>query len=156
MMKKIYLDMTEAGCTAVFMQDAEIVPAGTTIYSMPVKDKDSEYQKYADLYDFHFIFDDNVPAVDFYTIPFIDIVAIDSQGGYIGTVGEHSDIYSDAPICYIDKDRNCYHIADSLREIIQHPENWKSSLKPLDRVEFYASKEDAMKQYEFIEIPSPK
>lgn len=155
-MKKLYMDMTEAGCTALFAKDAEIVPAGTTIYSMPVKDKNPEYQRYADLYDFHFIFDDDIPSVDFYAIPFIDIVAIDSQGGYIGTVGERSDLHGDAPICYIDKDRNCYYLARCFREIVQHPENWRKTRKPLDGIEFYTSKEDAMKRHEFIEIPSSK
>lgn len=108
-MKKVFLDMTQNdNCISVFQKDTEVLQAGTTIYSMPIKDKNDEYQKFADYYDIHFIFDDNTVSIDFYTIPRVDIMAIDSQGGYIGTVGGLSDVESNMPICYIDKDRKAF------------------------------------------------
>ena len=39
--------------------------------------------------------------VDFYAVPRVDIMAVDSRGGYIGTVGGLTDIESEFPICYI-------------------------------------------------------
>lgn len=111
-MKKIYLDMTQATmCIGAFVADAEVIPAGAVVSSMSVKHKNSEYERYAREYDIHFIFDDKVPAVDFYTIPMVEIIATDSAGGYIGSVGQATDLQKEIPICYIDRDKNCYLIA---------------------------------------------
>ena len=65
---------------------------GKTVYSMLVEDRDEEYQRYADEYDIHFIFDDKTVNIDFFTVPWIDIMAWDSEGGYIGTIGGTADI----------------------------------------------------------------
>ena len=117
-MRKMYLDETETHeCTSLFMRDVEIIHAGTTVYSMPVKEKNSEYEKFGNEYDIHFIFDDDIPHIDFYTIPQVDIMATDSLGGFIGTVGQISDLESDAPICYIDKERNCYLVAENAKDL---------------------------------------
>lgn len=152
-MKKIYLDVTEIdGCIGVFMKDTEIVYAGTTIYSMSTRQKNAEYQRYADEYDIHFIFDDNIPKIDFYTIPQVDILATDSKGGYIGTIGQTSDLESDAPICYIDKEKHSYLIAQNGKEFLKNALTWEKILEPYDGVTFYHSKEDAMKENEFINI----
>lgn len=152
-MKKVYLDVTQLnGPTSIWMKNTEIVRAGTTVYSMQVKDKNAEYQRYADEYDIHFIFDDNIPQIDFYTIPQVDIVATDSEGGYIGSVGKMFSLESDASICYIDKGHNCYLIADSGKEFINNAREWKVNLMPYDKVRFFLSKEDAQKEYEFLDI----
>ncbi len=80
-MKKVYWDMLEnKECIAVFAADTEVVPAGATLYSMSVKEKNAEYQKYADAYDLRFIFDDDIPLIDFYPVPRVDIFAQDSLG----------------------------------------------------------------------------
>ena len=63
-MKK-YIDVEEWDCTSVFIKDVDIVAAGNTVYSMQIKDKNDEYQKIAKKYDVHFIFDDNIPQIDF-------------------------------------------------------------------------------------------
>ena len=98
-MKKVYFDETEAHeCMSLFIKDVEIIHAGTTVYSMPATHKNSEYKKFADEYDIHFIFDDDIPQINFYTIPQIDIMATDSQGGFIGTIGQMTDLESDAQI----------------------------------------------------------
>ena len=149
-MDKIFLDMSQINsCTAVF----GVIPAGTTIYSMPANAKD-EYRKFADDYGIHFIFDDDIVNVDFYAVPQIDIVAIDSQGGYMGTVGATTDIESDAPICYLDKNRKVFLIADSLKEFIESGKHWRNNLLPYDKIELFASKEEANKKYDFYDIDS--
>lgn len=102
--KQLFLDVTSSnydganGAICVIRKDAEIIQAGTTIYSMPTELKDEEYQKFIDCYDIHFIFDDMALNVDFYAVPRVDIMAIDSRGGYIGTVGGLTDIESEFPI----------------------------------------------------------
>ena len=151
-MKKLYLDETQAHeCMSIFIKDAEIIHAGTTIYSMSVKDKNAEYERYADEYDIHFIFDDDIPHIDFYTIPQVDIMATDSQGGFIGTIGQMTDFESDARICYIDKDCNCYLVAENGQDFLKCAPMWKSSLKEYNGVTFYNSKSDAEKDVEFVD-----
>ena len=151
-MKQLYLDKTESEmCVSVFVKDAEVIPAGATISSMSVKDKNAEYQRYAEEYDIHFIFDDGIPQVRFYTVPQVDIVATDSDGGFIGMVGQHFDLRSDAPVCYIDRGRKCYLIASRGREFVERAPVWKHNLTEYDGVRFYSSKKDAEKENEFVE-----
>ncbi len=151
-MRKVYLDMTEANCTSAFVRDVEVIPAGTTIYSMQTKDKDDTYQRFAVEYDIHFIFDDNVPKLDFYTIPYIDIMAVDSCGGYIGTIGEMSSLDSSAPICYIDRDGKCFLAAESFKDLLKNPKLWKTQLKPYDGIMLFHSKAEAQEKFAFFDI----
>lgn len=138
--------------SVIIDEDYEVVTAGTTIYSMDVALK-KEYQIYADTYDIYFIFDDNIPEIDFYTTPQVDIIAIDSVGGFIGAVGESFILESDAPICYINKGLECFLIAENGREFIQNIESWRKRLKPYNKITFYPSKVDAEKELIFIELP---
>ena len=51
-MKKMYLDVTEIdGCIGIFAKDVEIQNAGTTVYSMSVRHKNEEYQRYEKIYE---------------------------------------------------------------------------------------------------------
>lgn len=150
-MKKLYLDMTHTnGCMSLFVKGAEIIPAGTTVYSMQVKDKNAEYQRFAEEYDIHFIFDDDVPVIDFYTVPRVDIMAADSDGGYIGTIGETSDLEGDAAICYIDSAKNVFRAAGSFKDFIDTADSWKTHLSPCGDVDIFRSKDEAEKVYEFV------
>lgn len=151
-MKKIYLDMTETTmCIGAVVADAEVVPAGAVVSSMSVKHKNSEYERYAREYDIHFIFDDKVPEVDFYTIPMVELFATDSEGGYIGSVGQATDLQKEIPICYIDKEHNCYLIAESGKEFLDNVSDWKLQLRPYAEITFFASLEEAKRKYEFLD-----
>lgn len=151
-MNTMYLDMTENSCTSVFIKDTKIAPAGTTIYSMPVKDKNDEYDLLADKYDIHFIFDDNIPIIDFYSIPRIDIMATDSSGGFIGTLGELSNLNGDAKICYIDAAKKCFVIALNFRDLMNNLSDWKEKAIPCEEINLFASKDEAMKSYKFVDL----
>ena len=149
---KIYLDMTENPCTSVFVKDATIIPAGTTIYSMPVKDKNDEYNSLAEKYDIHFIFDDHIPTIDFYSVPYVDIMATDSLGGFLGTLGEVSDLDSKAQICYIDHNKKFFIIASDFKDLLNNLSNWKEKAIPCEEIILYNSKEEAMGNHKFINI----
>lgn len=155
-MKKVYLDRLESkGCISVFVSNAEVVPAGTTCYSMSAKDKNAEYQKYIDLYDLRFIFDDDIPQIDFYTVPQVDTFAKDSLGGLFGTIGQTTDIDDAAPICYINKSKECFLIAESLKSFLQMlavEYDWRASMVPNNDIVFYKSKADAQHNLEFLEM----
>ena len=152
-MRKIYLDRTEfTGAISVFLEDTEIITAGTTIYSMSVNDRNDEYQRYANDYDIHFIFDDCIPHLEFYTVPQVDIMAKDSRGGFIGTLGQPCNLESDATICYINKDLECFIISENGADFLSNIESWQMNLKPYDKISFYSSKAEAEMELEFIHL----
>lgn len=153
LVKRVYMDVTkENSCSSVWMKDVEIIRAGTTVYAMSVKDKHEEYERFAREYDIRFIFADAIPTVSFYTIPQVDIFAIDSQNGYIGTVGAVTDMESEEPICYIDKEMRCYLVAENGKEFLQKADDWKEEIELYDAVKIYDSYEAAEKENEFINI----
>ena len=151
-MKKVYLDKSKKNmCISVFLKDVEVVLAGTKVSAMSVKHKNNEYKKFAEVYDIHFIFEDNVPKIDFYTIPMVDIFAIDSAGGYIGSFGQVTDLEADVPICYIDAEKKCYLIASNGKEWLENVYQWKENMTPCDNIEFFESFEIAEKKYDFLD-----
>ncbi len=150
-MNKVYLDMTErANCPAICIEDTEVIISGSTVYHMNSSDKNKTYQQYADEYDIHFIFNDNIPKLSFYTVPLVDVFATDSEGGFIGTVGSMTDLQRDLPICYIDKNKECFLIANNGKEFLETTNNWKNNLKPYNEVVFYESKLEAERELKFI------
>lgn len=152
-MRKVYLDKTElTGAIGIFLKNTEIILAGTTIYSMDVSDRNEEYLKYAKDYDIQFIFDDYIPHLEFYTVPYIDIMAQDSEGGFIGTIGQQCDLESDALICYINKDLECFIISENGSDFLSNVESWRDNLKSYDKISFYPSKAEAEKELEFIDL----
>lgn len=124
---------------------------GATVNAMSVKHKNNEYQKFAEEYDIHFIFVDNVPKVDFYTVPMVDIFAVDSAGGYIGSVGQPTDLEADIPICYIDIEKRCYLIAGNGKELLNKVHQWKEQLTPYTNIDFFESFEMAQEKHEFLD-----
>lgn len=153
LVKKMYMDVTkENSCSSVWIKDAEIIRAGTTIYAMSVKDKHEEYERFTREYDIRFIFSDAIPTVSFYTIPQVDIFATDSNGGYFGTIGAVTDMESEALICYIDKEMRCYFVAENGKEFLRKADAWKEKLQSCDKVRIYESYEEARKENDFIDV----
>lgn len=154
-MSKLYLDTTElqlTGISFVGIGDAEIVLAGTIISSMDTNERNDEYLRYAEDYDIQFIFDDCIPSLKFYTVPLVDIVAKDSDGGFIGSLGQQFDIESDAPICYINKDLECFIVSENVREFLGNLESWKKNMILYDEIILYSSKGEAEKELEFFDL----
>ncbi|MDO4478687.1 MAG: hypothetical protein Q4B73_06600 [Lachnospiraceae bacterium] len=157
-MQKLYLDKTDPAlaCTSIISTEAMIVPAGTTMYAMPVSDKNEEYEKLADNKDIHFIFEDHVPAIDFYTIPHIDIFAYDSSGGFLGTVGEMTDLESAAQIIYIGYDHKCYVAGQSLKHLLSKGKNWRNNMKRWTKIQIFTSSEEAKAKLPFYNASDMK
>ena len=151
-MKKVYLDATHTNmCISVIVSDAEVVCAGTPVNAMSVKHKNNEYQRFAEEYDIHFIFKDNIPEIDFYTIPMVDVFAVDSVGGYIGSIGQYTDLEGDIPICYIDSEKKCYLIAANGSDFLSNVHKWKERLTPYTDIEFFDSFEMAQAKFAFLD-----
>ena len=152
-MKTVYIDQNSVPSpTSIWIKDTEVIWAGTVISSMSVKRNNEDYKKIALEHDVHFIFDDKIPVIDFYTVPLVDIFATDSTGGYIGSIGEAAYFGSDATICYISPKKECFFIADNFSEFIKHLDEWKQHLTPYNELEFFTSKEEAEKKYEFLNM----
>ena len=152
-MRKIYLDRTAlSGGLIVNLEDTEIISAGTTINSMGVHDRNEEYQTYANDYDIQVIFDDNIPHLEFFTVPHVDIMAKDSKGGFVGIVYQQCDSESDAPICYINRDLECYIISENVEDFLSNIGTWQDNMKPYDKITVYRSKAEAETELEFIDL----
>lgn len=150
-MKKLYYDKTEnTDCVSIFVKDAEVIPAGTTVSSMGIKNKNKEYQKFSEEYDINFIFDDNIPEIDFYAVPQVDVFAFDSKGGFFAAVGGITDLDGTEPVCYIDNNRKCFIIADSMRSFLKLASCWQKNMVPDEEITFFSTKKEAVKELEFI------
>ena len=85
-MNKVYLDVTKReNCPAicVAVKDMEVIISGSTVYHIDSNNKNETYQQYAKEYDIHFIFDDDIIELSFYTVPQVDIFATDSECGLV-------------------------------------------------------------------------
>ena len=152
-----YLDMTQAkGCFGIIPENGEtIVFTGVSVYSMPLsvkRDEGEAYDDFARKYGIHFIFDDCIPEINFYTVPWIEIGATDNDGGFIASVGESFSLYNSVPLIYIASDRNIYLITEDSSEFLSIASGWKEKLTPYDGIALYASKEDARKDYPIIDF----
>jgi len=151
-MKKLYFDQPQPdGCIGIFLSDAQAIRAGVSISSMSVKHKNSEYRFFADAYDIRFIFDDDVPAIDFYAVPHVEIFAVDSRGGYFCMPGA-ADFESGAPVYYIDKQKKCFLLADNGQNFLKNASHWQNSAVPCADIALYASKAEAEKHHPFIDV----
>lgn len=81
----------------------------------------------------------------------VEIFAIDSAGGYIGSVGQSTDLQEDIPICYIDTDKRCYLIAENGREFLKKVHQWKEHRIPYTNIEFFESFKEAQEKFEFLD-----
>jgi hypothetical protein len=152
-MRKIYLDRTAfSGAIVVNLEDTEIISAGTTINSMGVHHRNEEYQTYANEYDIQFIFDDDIPHLEFFTVPHVDIAAKDSKGGFVGIVYQQCDSESDAPICYINRDLECFIVSENVEDFLSNIGTWQDNMKPYDKITVYRSKAEAETELEFIDL----
>lgn len=152
-----YLDMTQVkGCFGVIPENGEvIVLTGVSVNSMPltVKRKEGEaYDDFARKYGIHFIFDDCIPEIDFYTVPKIEVAATDNVGGFIASVGEPFSLHESVPLIYISAERRAYLITEDSSQFLSIASKWKEKLTPYDGVALYASKEDALKDYSIIDF----
>lgn len=152
-MRKVYLDCTAGEAISVYIRDTEVIPAGTTIYSISSRCRNAEYDRWGQEYGISFIFDDMQVEVPFFAVPWVDIFAVDNQGGYLGTVGEMTDMEGDAPVCYF-KEGKCYLIAESGPDFMEKAADWRSCLTDYPEVAMYDSMEQAARALEFVSVSS--
>lgn len=152
-MKKRYLDLTnQADCISIFVKDTQIIPAGTTLSSMPVRHKNAEYDRYARDYDIHFLFEDHLPQPNFYAVPRLDIFAHDGSGGYLCSLETAVDFQSDAKIIYVDAKRRCFLTAENGRDFLKNVTDWRKQCQPFAGIILFPGIEEAKEHFEFYEF----
>ena len=134
----------------------ELLWAGKNILSMPASDRrERAYQILAEEYDVRFIFDDEIPEMDFYPIPQLSIFAVDHVGGCFGSTNVNVDLSEeDAPIYYVNNKLQCFRLAANLLEFIHlvesHQLDWKSGVA--EEIKIYPSFEAAKKEILYYDI----
>ena len=152
-----YIDLTKTeGCIGLLAENREtIVLTGVSVNSMPLSVKEREGELYADFaakYGIHFIFDDDIPEIDFYSVPRLDIGARDNDGGFIASVSESFSLSDPICLVYISADRKCYLLTKDATEFLSIVSDWKGRLTPFEEVTLYPSKDDARKNYQIIDF----
>lgn len=152
-----YIDLTKTeGCIGILPENGEsIVLTGVSVCSMPLSVKQKEGRLYADFaqkYGIQFLFDDDIPSIDFYTVPRLDIAATDCKGGFIASVGDPFDLSQSVTLVYISPDKNCYLITNDSTEFLAIVHDWRSRLSPFRKVEIFDSKDQAKEKYDIIDF----
>ena len=145
MKKQYYVDIHHFSGLGLFMNlsgEYEIVPVGIMIDIMPREDKNDEYKYIENNYGISFIFEDNIPDISFYTVPFVRVFAYDQEGVFVR---------KDEEICYI-REGICLRIASNLNDFIDNIDSWKSHLVLHEDIVVYASKEDALKEMSLLRL----
>lgn len=151
-MNKRYVIDTIPNSTTVAIyrvpKGAEIISGGTMVEPMSIQYKTTEYEKYREQYGIAFIFEDNIPVIDFYTVPLINVFATDSFGGFFGRLETSTEISCEEPICYINQKKDCFIVANSANEFLRFIneglwENILKTTKKTNQIVVYKSKADA-------------
>lgn len=157
--EKLYFNNPcDDGPTAIFITNKEkcnkpvkLLEAGTRIYSISELENNHVYEKWKK-YDIHFIFTNNIPAPDFYSVPLSYVFATDSFGGFYVTVREVPNVEASTPVCYISKDKVVYYIADSIKEFLSNPNEYKNRKYTTDILKLYKSLDKAKEENTFVDI----
>ncbi len=146
-MNKIYVDITKPKYNNIaagfYVRDHEVIPCGTVIQHM---DADKNSDKYVDFkqYDIRFIMDDYMPEVPFYTVPYSELIAKDSKGGWFGIIGEN--------VCYFSSKLECFQVAENTDKFIADAENWRKHLTFRSDVKVFQNKAEAEKTIGFTDL----
>lgn len=152
----LYMDFSGTKGAIGFISDGEpVICVGVNIDAMPMRVKKKEwelYQQFARENDVHFLFEDNIPTVDFYAVPRVDIAATDSDGGLIASVGEAFSLQCSVPLIYISPKRECFLITADSTQFLSIAPQWKKYLVPYDGVTLYPSKEAAKADFPITDV----
>lgn len=153
-MKRKYYDYKlfrhKNGPGIVYAPDAELAPAGTEIYAMPMKDKTDEYESVSKKTGIHFIFEDEIPMIPFYSVPYLCVFATDGGDGCFAC-RQIPDISMEEPVYYIPGKKKIYRVAESLEELISNGHKWQDNLRQTKRIKIYDSRAAAEKNECFFD-----
>ena len=160
-MEIVYFDFDEKekefpSSESFVLKNMKPIPAGTSIFSMPDTEKNSKWKSFADKYDIHFIFDEDIPEVNFYAVPQFHIMATDSSGGLIGIIGGKDSLNTHLPIGYVSSKHECFLVSSSGFSFLENINQWKQLLKPYNALMLFSSKEMAKQEKNFLDLKQVK
>ena len=146
-MKEVrYIDVSElSGAFGIISPEYDIVYAGTTVNAMPDSLNNAEYERFEKEHRIRFIFESNVPKIDFFACPWVEIFAADDDGSLFGIVGGH-----EGKVCYISCEREVFIAAENMADFISEK---KRALVKADDITLFCDRTDAEKSIEFLELP---
>ena len=100
--------------------------------------------------DVHFFFCDDMPEIDFYAAPRLDVFARTTDG-LLATLGESSDAEGEAPIVLIDREKRASRAAKTMMDLLTST-NWKDGICEEHEVRIFPDRTAAEAELEFIEI----
>lgn len=151
--KQQYYDCSTClGATSIIAQRATLLPAGTSVYSMPESAYNDEYRIIQEKYGVSFIFDYMKVECPFYAVPRFDVMAIDHEGGYIGMLGAICDLEDNRPVYYIDKNKDTFMIVSNAKNYLNTIEHWKETMIPTNDIQIFESRKDAEVVYSIIDM----
>ena len=155
-MRTVYYDMNDitTGAVGVFMSDAKVLLAGVTVSAEPAAARQDAnvmcaYAQFAEK-DVHFFFRDDLPEIDFYAAPRLDVFARTTDG-LLATLGESSDAEGEAPIVLIDREKRVHRAAKTMMDLLTST-NWKDGVCEEHEVRIFPDRAAAEAELEFIEI----
>lgn len=141
----LYIDVTnKAGWFGIISPDQEFVFAGSQFVFLDKDDDMAIVETFARDYDCHFFLDGDQPTLPFYSVPAVEIVALDSQAGYICLTADK--------VLYVNSDHVAFEIAESWDDFLNNPHDWQKRLVPYDGMRLYPSKEAAEKDIQFFDL----
>lgn len=137
-----------AGCVAL----ADVVMAGTTVYSMDGHERTPEYDALERANGLRFIFD-----IPWYVVPQLDVFAFD-DGGWFGSLGGTADPESPWPVVYLRRDGSLLRVAGSLSDflrLLQSGTDWRAVMVPEQTALVFPSRRAAKAALDFWESGLP-
>lgn len=145
-MKERYINIENNSNTTFFFDTnpKKNIFCGKLIIPSPANEKDSPvHHILKNKLHIHFIFDDDIPEINFFPIPSLAVFATNNKGIFASSNLDVDLNEKNAPIFFIDLNRKSFLIAMNLRELfaklIYHPEElkerWDFSL--LDQTEYH-------------------
>ena len=143
-------------CIGILPDPGEtVVFTGVSVYSMPLSIKRREGEQYADFarkFGIRFIFDDEKPVIDFYTVPWIEIGAADGSGGFFASVNGPFSLRDAVPLVYISPNRECFLLTEDSRQFLNMAPDWSTRLTPWDGIQIYPTKAQAKAEYGIVDL----
>ena len=129
-------------------EDIELKNAGTIVAG---QSRDNFAPNWAEGLDIQMILEGEEPKAPFYSVPFLNIFATDSQGGFFagGDLADPSRVY------YIAADWTVFRVADTLEDFLANKKRCIEEKRkvPSEEVTIYPSLAEAKKELEFVELP---
>lgn len=153
-MRTIYFDMGELnrfGALGLLSSEAKVLPAGTVIHTEQAKVRKElpQYQEMAKRAGVFFFFEDeDIPNAPFFTVPYMELVARDRDGGWYG----RAESIGDGVYC-VTPDGAVFLVSEGMERFsgrLLAGEEVRELWEPVPELRVYPSKAEAAREVELV------